>query len=193
VGAVSYQPPPFSQPNAHERRVPELNRFLADNLALALGINLVLVLVLLAAVVVLGTRLRRATRRYETLVRGVDVGSLRGVLEAHIARVSQALVRMDEIEEVQRALEDGSSGGLRHIGLVRFNPFDDTGSDQSFAIALLDDRRDGVVLTGLHGRNTTRVFAKPVENGASRLALSEEEERAIRLATDPDAGVIRAG
>src|SRR5690606_12263390 len=60
--------------------------------------------------------------------------------------------------------------------------FDDTGSDQSFAIALLDDRRDGVVISSLHGRANTRVFAKPVSDGASPHTLSEEEPRAIRIA-----------
>jgi HAMP domain-containing protein len=164
--------------------VPELNRFLVDNLAPVLGVNLLLLIVLLVGLVVLAVRLRRATRRYRELVSGVDAGSLKDVLEAHIARVSQAIVRMDEIEELHRSFETASAGGLRHIGLVRFNPFDDTGSDQSFALALLDDRRDGVVVSSLHGRNTTRLYAKPVTDGGSRHALSEEEERAIRLAVE---------
>jgi hypothetical protein len=79
-------------------------------------------------------------------------------------------------------LEARTLSSLQHIGLVRFNPFDDTGSDQSFAIALLDERRDGIVLSSLHGRTNTRIFAKPVEGGTSRHALSDEESEAIRIA-----------
>lgn len=164
--------------------MPELNRFLTDNLALVLGVVFLLIALLLVTVAALALRLRRATRRYRELVSGVDAGSLKDVVEAHIARVSRAVVRMDEIEELHRSFKNASTGGLRHIGLVRFNPFDDTGSDQSFALALLDDRRDGVVLSSLHGRNTTRLYAKPVADGGSRHALSEEEERAIRLAVE---------
>ena len=73
---------------------------------------------------------------------------------------------------------------LQHIGLVRFNPFEDTGSDQSFAIALLDDQRDGIVLSSLHGRTNTRVFAKPVAAGGSPHNLSDEESQAIRIAIE---------
>ena len=68
--------------------------------------------------------------------------------------------------------------------MIRFNPFEDTGSDQSFAIALLDDRLDGIVLSSLHGRGTTRLFAKPVEGGESKHALSDEETAAIRIALE---------
>jgi hypothetical protein len=68
--------------------------------------------------------------------------------------------------------------------MVRFNPFEDTGSDQSFAIALLDDRRDGIVLSSLHGRANTRLFAKPVEGGSSKHTLSAEEAEAIRIAVE---------
>ena len=81
-------------------------------------------------------------------------------------------------------MEQRTRGSLQHIGLVRFNPFEDTGSDQSFAIALLDDRKDGIVISSLHGRANTRVFAKPVENGTSRHALSNEEANAIRIAVE---------
>jgi hypothetical protein len=81
-------------------------------------------------------------------------------------------------------IEGRSRRSLQHIGLVRFNPFEDTGSDQSFAIALLDDQRDGVVLSSLHGRANTRLFAKPVADGSSPHNLSDEETQAIRIALE---------
>ena len=67
---------------------------------------------------------------------------------------------------------------------MRFNPFDDTGSDQSFAIAFLDDARDGIVISALHGRSNTRLFAKPVADGDSSHTLSDEEAEAIRVALE---------
>jgi len=91
---------------------------------------------------------------------------------------------MAEIETTQAVIESRSQRSLQHIGMVRFNPFEDTGSDQSFAIALLDDRRDGVVISSLHGRTNTRIFAKPVANGTSAHNLSEEEAQAIRVAVE---------
>ena len=89
---------------------------------------------------------------------------------------------MGELETQHARLTERSATSIQHIGLVRFNPFEDTGSDQSFAIALLDDRRDGLVTSSLHGRANTRVFAKPVQGGASSHTLSDEETQAIRIA-----------
>jgi hypothetical protein len=119
---------------------------------------------------------------YRRLVRDGSGGSLDDVLQAHVARVEQVRGRLGEIDAAQAVLEHRSQTSIQHVGLVRFNPFEDTGSDQSFALALLDDRRDGVVISSLHGRTNTRLFAKPVEGGASSHALSDEEAQAIREA-----------
>lgn len=162
----------------------DLNRTLSDNLTLALGGLAVVLLLLLIAVVVQSMRLARMRRAYRALVGDEEGGSLQGVLERHIGRVAEVGSRLGELDRLYTMLEQRTRGSLQHIGLVRFNPFEDTGSDQSFAIALLDDRRDGVVLSSLHGRANTRVFAKPVEGGASRHTLSTEESEAIRIAVE---------
>jgi hypothetical protein len=73
---------------------------------------------------------------------------------------------------------------VRHVGLVRFSPFHDTGGDQSFALALLDGRSDGVVLTGLHSRTDSRLYAKPIEGGDSSYVLTPEEREAMSRALD---------
>ena len=69
--------------------------------------------------------------------------------------------------------------------MVRYNPFADSGGDQSFAIALLDSLGNGVVISSLHSRSETRVFAKPVQAGNSRYPLSDEEQDAIKKALAP--------
>ncbi|MDA8195048.1 MAG: DUF4446 family protein [Thermaerobacter sp.] len=71
---------------------------------------------------------------------------------------------------------------LRKVGLVRFNPFDNTGSDLSFSLALLTETGDGLVLTSLWGREEVRLYAKPVKASQSRYPLSKEELRAIDMA-----------
>src|SRR5439155_24411397 len=115
---------------------------------------------------------------------GQESDRLQQILDGHIGQVQETSGRMDELSRLYQYLEQRTRGSLQHIGLVRFNPFEDTGSDQSFAIALLDDRRDGIVVSSLHGRANTRVFAKPVENGTSRHTLSSEEADAIRIAVE---------
>ncbi len=171
----------------------DLNRLVSDNLALVVGLLALAVLVLLLLLLALGIRLGRATRAYRALVRSTDGGSLQQVLTGHVDRVDQVARRLEEVNELQTYLERRTRGALQHIGMVRFNPFDDTGGDQSFAIAVLDDRRDGIVLSSLHGRSYTRIFAKPVEEGASRHNLSDEEAQAIRIAVDGTAPIPGGG
>jgi Protein of unknown function (DUF4446) len=160
----------------------ELNRVLTENLAAVLIVMAVAIVVLLVLVILQSIRIGRAVNTYRRLVRDGSGGSLDDVLQAHVARVEQVRGRLGEIDAAQAVLEHRSQTSIQHVGLVRFNPFEDTGSDQSFALALLDDRRDGVVISSLHGRTNTRLFAKPVEGGASSHALSDEEAQAIREA-----------
>jgi hypothetical protein len=160
----------------------ELNRFLVDNLVVVVSALTALILVLLVLAVLQSMRLGRAVRAYRALVHDGGQGSLGDVLEAHVGRVGEVRDRLGELDRLHAELARRSETSIQHIGLVRFNPFEDTGSDQSFAVALLDERRDGVVISSLHGRSNTRVFAKPVAGGTSSHTLSDEETQAIRIA-----------
>jgi hypothetical protein len=166
----------------------ELNRVLSDNLALAFGALTALVILLLIGVAIQSARLGRAIRGYRELVRDGQGGSLHDLLAGSAEQALRAAQRMGEIEGMQSVIERRTQRSLQHIGLVRFNPFEDTGSDQSFAIALLDDHRDGIVVSSLHGRSNTRLFAKPVADGGSPHHLSDEEQQAIRIAVEGTRG-----
>lgn len=91
-----------------------------------------------------------------------------------------------EVGELRNKLAEFEKDGLGHIQrvkLVRYNPYDDTGGDQSFSISLLDKDGDGVLVTSLHSRAGTRVFAKPVINGRSgNYQFSKEEEAVVKKA-----------
>ena len=87
-------------------------------------------------------------------------------------------------------LEASGRRAVQRVGLVRFNPFEDTGGNQSFALAMTDANGDGVVVSSLHARAGTRVYGKAVVAGRSDAALSDEEAEALRLAlaTTPPSG-----
>lgn len=68
---------------------------------------------------------------------------------------------------------------MQKLGLIRFNPFNETGGDQSFCLCLLDGEGNGFLLTTLHTRDRTRVYTKPVSRGKSKFELSLEESRAL--------------
>ncbi|MGE5588849.1 MAG: DUF4446 family protein [Clostridia bacterium] len=128
---------------------------------------------------VLDWRLGRLLRRYQALVRGAAGGSLEGVIEDCVRRIGELEA---ELEGLKGFVEDMHLESRRHVqglGVVRFNAFQDTGGDQSFALALLDGSGDGVVVSSLYGRNESRVYAKPVEQGSSRYTLTAEEQEAV--------------
>jgi hypothetical protein len=90
-----------------------------------------------------------------------------------------------EFEKVLKEFEnlkEKEKFNIQKVGIVRFNPFEDVGGNQSFSIALLDGKDDGVVITSLYLKEGNRVFAKPIKGGKSDFNLSKEEIEAINLA-----------
>ena len=81
-----------------------------------------------------------------------------------------------------KPLTDINNNKFSRLGLVRFNPFNETGGDNSFVLCFLDDKLNGVLLTGLHTREKTRMYAKKVRNGKAEHELSKEESKAIEEA-----------
>lgn len=80
-------------------------------------------------------------------------------------------------------LENSLVFSLRRIGLVRFNPFSGTGGDQSFSLAVMDEKNNGVVITSLHHRESTRLYVKEIVGSkAVGQELADEEKRAINIA-----------
>lgn len=96
--------------------------------------------------------------------------------------------RLAAIEQRLVAAEDQGGHAMQSIGVVRYNPFADTGSNQSFVLALLDAHGDGFVLSSLHSRQATRVFLKSIAGGKTETAVSDEEAEAIRRAVTRQRG-----
>jgi hypothetical protein len=128
-------------------------------------------------------RLVRLESRLRGLLRGAS-GDLESALVEHSERVERAASALPELSARTALLATGLQRAVQHIGLVRYNPFPESGGDQSFAIALADDRGDGLLLTSLHTRSSSRIYAKPLAAWESPYALSQEEGTAVRRARD---------
>lgn len=157
--------------------------FLSDlpntNIASLLFLLMALSTVLLLLVVALWLRLSALTRRYNAFMTGNNAASLEGLLEETLARAREQSEALRDLRFALRQLETMQKRTVQRIGIVRFNAFPDTGSDLSFAVAILDGHGDGVVLSSLYGREESRVYAKPVRRGRSTYHLTQEEEKAI--------------
>ncbi len=112
-----------------------------------------------------------------------DDGSLEQTLVGYMKRVEAVDGHLGKLDEAYRRLAATGSLASQKISIVRFNPFGDTGGDQSFVLAVLDAHNSGYVLTSIHGREGTRVYVKPVDDGKSKYPLSDEEKQALTQAT----------
>jgi hypothetical protein len=154
----------------------------------------VAVLVLLVLAVVQARRIRRLGRRLDGITRGEDGRSLEAVLDAHLDKVFAVAQELDELSARSAVLESAGRRAVSRVGLVRYNPFEETGGNQSFALAMTDANGDGFVISSLHARAGTRLYAKSVIAGRSDAALSAEEAEALRmaLAASPSRGTPAA-
>lgn len=146
------------------------------------AVAFLLAILALGGVVLLLARQQRLLGQYQHLMAGTSGGTLEMMLNEHISQVRSSASRMDTLDRLVQRLERDAQFSLQHLGLVRFNPFRDTGGDQSFAIALVDSNGRGFVLSSLHARDATRIYAKPLEDWGSAHQLTDEEKQAIALA-----------
>ena len=148
------------------------------------------VILALAALVVAGVAMVMVLRSERQRVELAPGGARTVELERHLLQMNQRLQVLEGdvdarssggLQPVAGAVPRGT-GAISRIGLIRFDAFEDTGGAQSFALALVDDDGDGLVLTSLHSRPTTRVFVKTLRRGVADAPLSGEEEQALREA-----------
>jgi Protein of unknown function (DUF4446) len=165
-----------------EDPIIDLSSQVASNIGLIVPALVAVVVILLLLVSWLARRVARLEGRVRGLTMGEE-GDFGDVLGAHLDRVYELGREVERLGARTGRLETVAPRAFQRVGLVRFNPFEDTGGNQSFALALLDADGNGWVLSSLHARNGTRLYAKSVRGGRSDGALSDEETAAIKQAT----------
>lgn len=120
---------------------------------------------------------------YNNLTRNFTEKSLKHILEDIMHNMQTLHHDTTQMHTKLTTLQKESSMHIQKVGLLRFNPFKDTGGDQSFILALLDGNTNGVVISGLYSRSGTRWYAKRIVSGKGvEYELSDEEKRAIQQA-----------
>jgi hypothetical protein len=143
------------------------------------ALAVVAALAALAWCAALAGRIRQLTAVRGDLARLAAEGDLirmAGIIESRLDTLDRAdeRLRMDDA-----ALADRLAHAVRHVGVVRFDALPGLAGMFSFSIALLDDMRDGVVVTSIYGRAESRTYVKRVTGGVSDVALTDEETEAI--------------
>jgi hypothetical protein len=175
------------------------NDFVSKHLG-AIGIVMlvgaIVVLLLILMLFVQSRRIALLSSRLDGLTQGADGQSLEGVLDTHLETVVRVAAEVDELTARTAILEAGARMHFGRLGLVRFNPFkdrDNTGGDQSFALAMLDANNDGFVFSSLHARTGTRIYAKAIFGGESEVLMGAEEAQAVEIAASQGGGAPAVG
>jgi len=153
-----------------------------------LSSNPLLGLIILVAVVFLAWNLTLHWQVYQTrkkialMFKGTRVADLEGVIFEQIKRLRQTEKDFKELKKFSDYLEKMAIRSIQKVGVIRFNPFKDTGGDQSFCIAFLDAQDNGFTLSSLFTREGTRIYTKPIIKGESKYPLTDEEKKAIKEA-----------
>jgi hypothetical protein len=121
---------------------------------------------------------------FRRLSDGVEKGNLIKVLHRVLSKQKSFTKSLNGVKKHIGELEDKGAFHIQKVGIVRFNPFKEMGGDHSFSLALLDSKDTGFVITGLHTRERTRVYLKVIKHGKSKLELSNEEKKALKLAKE---------
>lgn len=125
----------------------------------------------------------RLAGHYNGLVKDTNKRSLQTILEGLMKDMEMAKKDIDFLKNKCDTIISDGKLHIQKIGLLRFNPFKDTGGDQSFILALLDAENTGVVISGLYSRSGTRWYAKRVAQGKGvEHGLSDEEAKAVKEA-----------
>lgn len=153
--------------------------FITGNLPYILLVLTILIFIALIVFISVNIKMSRLNKRYRKMMAGMDNVNVERLLLGHIEEVRQAVTKVNKLDEECRQLNAISTTTIQNVGLVRFNAFEDTGSDLSFALALLDQKKNGVVLSSIYGRNESRIYAKPIVDGQSTYHLTDEEKAAL--------------
>lgn len=122
----------------------------------------------------------RILSHYNRITKGVSSKSLKTILEELLAETQINKKDIDYLKQYSLKLEKDGQLHIQKVGLLRFNPFKDTGGDQSFILSLVDNNNTGVIISALYSRSGTRWYAKKVHKGKGvEYDLSEEEKRAL--------------
>ena len=146
---------------------------------------LALLIVLFIAFFILLIKVIKTEKNYKKFMKKLGNGkNIQEDLETFMYRVEKVEKNNLEVMDYCKNLDKNLDECTQKIGIVRYNAFKDTGSDLSFALAMLNAKNNGIVLNGIYSREMSNIYAKPVENGDSKYTLSKEEKEAIEKAVN---------
>ncbi len=160
----------------------DLSNLIMNNLQYVLLGMTVTILLALIIFININIKLAKMNKRYFKMMRGMEGINIEQLLLNHIEEVKQTVLKVDKLSDDCQRLEKISKECIQKVGIIRFNAFEDMGSDLSFAIALLNNQNNGVVISSIYSRNECHTYAKPIVSSHSAYFLTDEEQQALAQA-----------
>lgn len=137
-------------------------------------------IILLVCSIIANVRIKNIRKSSKEFMRKLGDGKDLGQdLNRYMDKVINLEKELGNTNVVCKHLEKRLDGCIQKVGIVRYNAYKDTSSDLSFAIALLDEQNNGVVLNGIYSREMSNIYAKPINNGKSNYTMTQEEQDAV--------------
>ncbi|MEW9097170.1 MAG: DUF4446 family protein [Clostridiaceae bacterium] len=143
-------------------------------------VGLCLILILFLIITIQFSAINKLERRYRKFMRGVDGKNIEEIVISCLDKVDNVTESMDDLKTIGKEIDIKLNNCIQKTSIVRYRAFENVGSDLSYSIALLDNKNDGIILTGIYGRNDSTTYAKPIDKGLSRYELSEEEKYVLK-------------
>lgn len=151
--------------------------------------GLLLFVLSLLLFILLWVRLGRLNKRYKAMLNGKSGTDYEELLIGIQEQLNEGQGRTADNSRAIAAIRELMKQQKAHVEMSRYNAFDQNGSEMSFSIAILNDYADGIVLTGIHSREQTYMYAKAIERGESKYALSPEEKKVVLQASSSGTAV----
>lgn len=149
------------------------------NSSLIILILLVLCLIFFVLLILALVKSTRAERVFKTFVGNANIDNIEGLLTNNSIKLQDIFTEMNLIKQDIKKLEGKLAFAIQYVGIVKYNAFDNVGNNLSFSLALLDQFKNGVIITSIYGRDFTTIYGKPIQYGKSDYQLSDEEIEAV--------------
>lgn len=135
--------------------------------------------VMLILIISLFIKLNKMKNRIEKFMVSNDEFSIEKMITEYLAKVEKVENQNIDIENKLKELNDKMKLAITKVNLIRYNPFEDTGGDLCYALVLLDENNNGVILNSIYSREGSYNYAKPIIDGKSEKHKLSDEEQAV--------------
>ena len=162
-----------------------ISSFLTEYLFFVISILLILVFLLFSLNIWLYRSIKTLQARSAEFFAGNNVKSIEDIIINHSKSIKTLDKEIQDLYNISNQINSLAYKGLHKFAMIRFNPFKEVGGDQSFAIAILNGKNNGLTISSLYTREGTRVYSKSIINGESeKYPLTKEEIEVIQLAIE---------